>query len=178
MTIEHVHELNFEVKRKLEGYQDQMAEIEQQHQAKVAELEAILVEKDGINKTLDSELATEKTLKEALETVRDDLLKKYEDEKTNWIDSRQKMEFKMNKQQGQFRERIPFDAFGSTQMTILNAVKSDSKTRDKQIEILQTLKAIVDPTSAQSLSQGFDTLFKALKNLSDGSMPVFNNEFG
>ena len=77
-----------------------------------------------------------------------------------------------------FRERIPFDAFGSTQMTMLNAVKSDSKTRDKQIEIIQTLKSIVDPTSAQSLAQGFDTLFKALKNLSDGSMPVFNNEFG
>jgi hypothetical protein len=27
------------------------------------------------------------------------------------------------------------------------------------------------------VAQGFDSLFVALKNLSDGSMPVFNNEF-
>ena len=155
-----------------------MAEIESQHKAKVAELESILEEKDGINKQLDGDLATEKTLKELAESTSAGLQKKYEEEKTNWIDSRGKMENKLNKQQGMFRERIPFDAFGSTQMTMLNAVKSDSKTRDKQIEIIQTLKSIVDPTSAQSLAQGFDTLFKALKNLSDGSMPVFNNEFG
>ena len=57
-------------------------------------------------------------------------------------------------------------------------MKSDCKTRDKSVEIIQTLKAIVDPTQSQSLAQGFDLLFKALKNLSDGSMPVFSNEYG
>ena len=62
-------------------------------------------------------------------------------------------------------------------MRVLNAVKSDCKTRDKQVEIIQSLKQVVDPTAAQSLAQGFELLFKALKNLSDGSMPVFNNEF-
>ena len=36
----------------------------------------------------------------------------------------------------------------------------------------------MDPTQSQSLAQGFDLLFKALKNLSDGSMPVFSNEYG
>ena len=61
---------------------------------------------------------------------------------------------------------------------MLNAVKSDCKTRDKQVEILTTLKEIVDPTAVQSLAQGFDSLLKALKNLSDGSMPVLNNEYG
>ena len=35
----------------------------------------------------------------------------------------------------------------------------------------------MDPTSAQSLAQGFESLFHALKNLSDGSMPVLN-EYG
>ena len=98
LTIEHVHELNFDVKRKLEGYQDQMAEIESQHKAKVAELESILEEKDGINKQLDGDLATEKTLKELAETTSAGLQKKYEEEKTNWIDSRGKMENKLNKQ--------------------------------------------------------------------------------
>lgn len=61
---------------------------------------------------------------------------------------------------------------------MLNAVKSDCKTRDKQVEILQNLKAIIDPSTLTSMAQGFDSLLKALKNLSDGSMPVFNNEYG
>ena len=59
----------------------------------------------------------------------------------------------------------------------MNAVKSDGKTRDKQIEIIQTLKQIVDPNSPKSLAQNFQSLYEVLKNLSDGSMPVFNNEF-
>ena len=36
------------------------------------------------------------------------------------------------------------------------------------------MKQVVDPTSPQSLAQGFESLFHALKNLSDGSMPVLN----
>ena len=76
------------------------------------------------------------------------------------------------------RERIPFDPFGQNQLVVLNAIKSDCKTRDKQIEIIETLKSLVDPTSALSLTQGFESLFKALKNLCDGSMPVFNNDYG
>ena len=87
------------------------------------------------------------------------------------------MENRLNKHLSQYRERIPFDPFGSSQMNFLNAIKSDCKTRDKQIEILQTLKLVVDPTSTQSLAQGFESLFHALKNLSDGSMPVLN-EYG
>ena len=46
------------------------------------------------------------------------------------------MEGKLQKQQGQFSERIPFDPFGSKQAIILNAVKGDGRTRDKQIEII------------------------------------------
>lgn len=83
----------------------------------------------------------------------------------------------MSKQQSLLRERVPFDPFSNQQTNILNAIKSDCKTRDKQVEIVQSLKALVDPTSAESLARGFESLFAALKNLSDGSMPVFNNEF-
>lgn len=157
---------------------DTMKDQEKVHEDKIAELEAFLSEKDGENKRLDSELNSEKTLKESLEEQRSNLMKQYESEKTTWQDTREKIEHKLNRQQGLFRERIPFDPFGQAQLSILNANKSDCKTRDKQVEIIQSLKSVVDPTSAQSLGQGFESLFTALKNLSDGSMPVFNNEFG
>jgi len=85
---------------------------------------------------------------------------------------------KLARQESKIRERLPFDPFGQAHLVVLNAVKGDCKTRDKQVEIVEMLKSIVDPTSSQSLAQGFESLFKALKNLSDGSMPVFNNEFG
>lgn len=113
-----------------------MAGIEKEHLAKVAELNSILSEKDAINNQLDADLTSEKERKERLEIERTELRKKYEDEKSSWSEIRQKMEVKIVSQQGQFKERIPFDPFGQEQMKILNAVKSDGRTRDKQIEIV------------------------------------------
>lgn len=84
------------------------------------------------------------------------LLKQYEDEKANWQSTRQSLEDRLGVQQGAILERVPFDPFGEAPLLVLNAVKSDCKTRDKQVEILQTLKGIVDPTAASSLAQGFD----------------------
>ena len=130
---------------------DTMKDQEKVHEDKIAELEAFLSDKDGENKRLDSELNSEKTLKESLEEQRSNLMKQYESEKTTWQDTREKIEHKLNRQQGLFRERIPFDPFGQAQLSILNANKSDCKTRDKQVEIIQSLKSVVDPTSAQSL---------------------------
>ena len=134
--LEHVHEQNFEVRRQLDRVQDEMGEIEKRHQAKVAELDALVAEKIDVNKQLDLDLTIEKDRKERLETERTAIRKQYEDEKANWSELRGKMEGKLQKQQGQFSERIPFDPFGSKQAIILNAVKGDGRTRDKQIEII------------------------------------------
>ena len=59
----------------------------------------------------------------------------------------------------------------------MNVIKADGKTRDKQVDIISTLRDIANPASKTSLSQGFESLLKALKDQLDGSIPVFN-EFG
>ena len=125
-----------------------MAESDKIHSEKVAELEAVIQEKQESNSQLARELTLEKLHTSKLEEQRSDLLKKYEEEKALWHDSNQKLDIKLSKQQGQFRERVPFDPFSNSQVNILNAIKSDSKTRDKQVEIVVTLKQLVDPTSA------------------------------
>lgn len=165
------------MKRKIDNIQDEMAQIQLVHSDKVTELESFLREKDDMNKKLEDELSSEKILKEHLEEQRKSLLKTYEEEKSAWTEQRAKIERKLQTQVGLFKERVPFDAFGKASLTMLNAVKSDCKTREKQVKIVQTLKDILDPTSAHSIAQGFETFLKALKNLSDGSMPVFH-EFG
>ena len=165
------------MKRKVDNIQDEMAQIQLVHSDKVAELESFISQKDEMNKKLDEELASEKLLKEHLEEQRKSLLKTYEEEKSTWTEQRAKIERKLQTQIGLFKERVPFDAFGKASLTMLNAVKSDCRTREKQVKVVQTLKDILDPTSSNSIAQGFETFFKALKNLSDGSMPVFH-EFG
>ena len=59
----------------------------------------------------------------------------------------------------------------------MNVIKADRKTREKQIEIVTTLTEMADPSSKTSLGQAFESLFKALRDQLDGSIPVFN-EFG
>ena len=80
--------------------QDEMAEQEKGHQSKVSELDAQIAEKIEINKQLDSALSTEKARKEQLETERAELLKKYEEEKAAWLESKQKIENRLQYQQG------------------------------------------------------------------------------
>lgn len=165
------------MKRKLEGSQDEMVELETEHKAKISQLDTQIHDKESTNVQIKGELTIEKMQSQKLEEQRSDLLKKYEEEKASWLDLKQKIEQQLSKQQGLLRERVPFDPFSNQQTNILNGIKSDCKTREKQVEIVQTIKSLVDPTSTQSLAQGFESLFAALKNLSDGSMPVFNNEF-
>ena len=45
-----MHELNFDMKRKLDGMLDEMAEQEKLHQTKVSELDSDITERIGINK--------------------------------------------------------------------------------------------------------------------------------
>ena len=59
----------------------------------------------------------------------------------------------------------------------MNVIKSDGKTREKQVEIVATLAEMANPSSRTSLGQAFESLFKALRDQLDGSIPVFN-EFG
>ena len=91
-----------------------------------------------------------------------------------WSEERGKLEDRIDYHKAQFQQKIPFDPFGVSRNNILNSVKSDYVTKDKQIEIIQKLKKSVDNSSDVSLVIGFENLFSALKNLLDGSMPVFN----
>jgi len=63
LIIEHVHELNFEIKRRLDSFQDEMTETERRHKEAVVELENLLAERDGANKRLEKDLSEQKTLK-------------------------------------------------------------------------------------------------------------------
>ena len=90
-----------------------------------------MTEKTGECKRLDDTLTMEKKMKEQVEEQRATLLKQYEEEKANWNDTRQTIEEKFQRQQSGIRERIPFDPFGEAPLIVLNAVKSDCKTRDK-----------------------------------------------
>ena len=104
-------------------------------------------------------------------------MKLYEQDKSAWKDDKVKLEKSIEQEQFRHRQRVPFDPFASTQQRIMNVTKADGKTREKQVEIVTTLKEFANPGSKTSLSHGFESLFKALKDQLDGSMPVFN-EFG
>ena len=46
----------------------------------------------------------------------------------------------------------------------MNVIKSDGKTREKQVEIISALAEMANPNSKTSLGQAFESLFKALKD--------------
>lgn len=108
-----------------------MAEQEKVHEKRIEELDAMLNEKVSECRRLDEHLTVEKKMKEQLEEQRSVLLKQYEDERSGWQGMQASFEDRLNKQQGAIRERVPFDPFGEAPLIVLNAVKSDSKTRDK-----------------------------------------------
>ena len=87
-----MHELNFEIKRKLEASQDSIAEREKEHLEKMAELDSQLLEKVSSIEQLRSELTLEKMQSAKLEEQRSDMLKKYEEEKAAWGDLKLKIE--------------------------------------------------------------------------------------
>ena len=54
-------------------------------------------------------------------------------------------------------------------------LKCESGLRKKQIEVLERLKDVMDPLQPGGLGTAFECLMKALRNLYDGSMPVFDD---
>jgi len=77
-----------------------MGEREKGHLDRVALLDGLIKEKEMSNLELSRELTLEKLMTSKLEEQRGDLSKKYEEEKAIWLDTSQKIEFKLSKQQG------------------------------------------------------------------------------
>ena len=94
-----------------------------------------------------------------------------------WQEAKLKLEKAIETEKARHQDRVPFDPFAKTQQRIMNVIKSPGSTREKQIEIVTTLREIANPNSKTSIAQGFESLFKALRDQLDGSIPVFN-EYG
>ena len=47
-----------------------------------------------------------------------------------------KLQKSIEQEQLRHQQRVPFDPFANTQQRIMNVLKADGKTRDKQVEIV------------------------------------------
>ena len=135
----------------MSAIQDDLQQKEMEHTGVVRNLNSDIAERVEQIEKLTAELTASQEKNVKLDETKKDLQKQYESDKNSWQDERARFEKEIDEKQIRHEQRVPFDPHDATEHRILNVIKSNGKTRQKQVEIVQALAKIVDPNSNSSI---------------------------